>query len=118
MMATFTVASNVTTKVACTTGNAAACAPMIETCDPWGVTAKGGVPPYTWTLAQVNSSVITNVTGQGKDDEMVYINRGDVGAIMIGAFFRPLISEFMESPDVLAFALIFLSYHSYEFCYR
>lgn len=49
----------------------------IETCAPWGITLTGGVPPYNWTLAQIKSPVVTNVTGTQADDELVYIMRGD-----------------------------------------
>jgi hypothetical protein len=34
----------------------------LTTCQPWGLTIKGGTPPYNLTLAAVNSPVVTNVT--------------------------------------------------------
>ncbi|KAF8645355.1 hypothetical protein AX16_007858 [Volvariella volvacea WC 439] len=65
----FTVTSNITDR--------------LETCQPWGITVKGGVPPYNVTLAALNSPVITNVTIGLGDDVFTYINRADPDGTMI-----------------------------------
>ncbi|KAF8970972.1 hypothetical protein BDZ97DRAFT_1410986 [Flammula alnicola] len=57
----------------------------LQTCQPWGFTVKGGVPPYTITLAQPNSPVVTNVTLPFGDDSFTYINRANPGGQLIGA---------------------------------
>ncbi|TFK98398.1 hypothetical protein BDV98DRAFT_573106 [Pterulicium gracile] len=50
----------------------------LNTCDPWGITVSGGVPPYMFTLAAVGSPVLTNVTSETDDqDTLTYINRAD-----------------------------------------
>lgn len=67
----FTVTSNVT-------GD-------LQTCQPWGLTIKGGVPPYNLSLAAVNSPVVTNVTIPYGFDAFTYINRADPGSQMIAA---------------------------------
>ncbi|KAF8970977.1 hypothetical protein BDZ97DRAFT_1411532 [Flammula alnicola] len=65
----FTVSSNVTGS--------------LETCAPWGVTVKGGSPPYVITLAQINSPVVTNVTMPFGTDRFTFINRADPGEQLI-----------------------------------
>ncbi|TFK32847.1 hypothetical protein BDQ12DRAFT_616308, partial [Crucibulum laeve] len=55
----------------------------LSTCDPWGITVKGGVPPYNVTIAAVNSPVVTNVTMPFGTDVFTYINRADPGTQMI-----------------------------------
>ncbi|KAJ7645841.1 hypothetical protein B0H17DRAFT_1103780 [Mycena rosella] len=67
----FTVTANVT-------GN-------LNTCQPWGLTIKGGTPPYNITLAALNSPVTTNVTITPDQDAFTYINRADPGTQLIAA---------------------------------
>ncbi|KAI0776875.1 hypothetical protein BD413DRAFT_231340 [Trametes elegans] len=49
----------------------------IETCEPWGLTITGGTKPYSVTLAQIASGVITNVTMGPEDDVFTFIDRAD-----------------------------------------
>ncbi|KAL0948159.1 hypothetical protein HGRIS_010775 [Hohenbuehelia grisea] len=49
----------------------------IQTCEPWGLSISGGLPPYNITLAAVNSPIITNVTLGSTDDHFTYIDRAD-----------------------------------------
>ncbi|EDQ99111.1 uncharacterized protein LACBIDRAFT_335331 [Laccaria bicolor S238N-H82] len=65
----FTVTSNVTNG--------------LTTCQPWGLSVKGGVPPYNLTLAAVNSPIVTNVTLPFGDDHFTYINRADPGTQLL-----------------------------------
>ncbi|KAK7018624.1 hypothetical protein R3P38DRAFT_2983573 [Favolaschia claudopus] len=57
----------------------------LTTCQPWGITIKGGVPPYNLTLAAVNSPIITNVTMGPVDDQFTFIDRADPGTQLIAA---------------------------------
>jgi shikimate 5-dehydrogenase len=57
----------------------------LQTCQPWGFTVKGGVPPYVITLAALNSPVVTNVTMPHGDDAFTYIDRADPNGQLIGA---------------------------------
>lgn len=56
----------------------------LQTCQPWGFRIKGGVPPYTITLAAPNSPAVTNVTIPFGDDAFTYINRADPGGQLVG----------------------------------
>lgn len=57
----------------------------VTTCQPWGITIKGGTPkPYTLSLLALNSPVVTNVTMGPNDDVFTYINRADPGTSLIG----------------------------------
>lgn len=67
----FTVTSNVTDG--------------LTTCQPWGLSVKGGLPPYNLTLAAVNSPIVTNVTLPFGDDHFTYINRADPGTQLLAA---------------------------------
>ncbi|KAF6752611.1 hypothetical protein DFP72DRAFT_1070181 [Ephemerocybe angulata] len=67
---TFTISSNITTN-------------RLETCEPWGITIKGGIPPYNLSIAAVNSPVITNVTIPSGFDAFTYINRAEPNGQMI-----------------------------------
>lgn len=67
---TFTISSNITN------GN-------LATCEPWGITIKGGVPPYNLSIAAVNSPVITNVTIPSGFDAFTYINRAAPNGQMV-----------------------------------
>ncbi|PPR06300.1 LOW QUALITY PROTEIN: hypothetical protein CVT26_005132 [Gymnopilus dilepis] len=60
----FTIAANVTSPS------------EINTCDPWGLTIRGGTPPYTVTILQPNSPTYTNATVASGFDAFTYINRG------------------------------------------
>ncbi|PPQ90492.1 hypothetical protein CVT25_014775 [Psilocybe cyanescens] len=65
----FTVTANVTTD--------------LTTCQPWGLTVKGGVPPYVVTLVEVNSPIVTNVTMPNGLDRFTYIDRADPNSSLI-----------------------------------
>ncbi|KAJ2918920.1 hypothetical protein MD484_g1560, partial [Candolleomyces efflorescens] len=57
----------------------------LQTCEPWGVHIKGGVPPYNISIGVINSPVITNVTLLSGLDAFTYINRAEAGRpMMIG----------------------------------
>lgn len=56
----------------------------LQTCQPWGFTVKGGVPPYVISLAALNSPVVTNVTMPHGDDAFTYIDRADPNGQLIG----------------------------------
>ena len=58
---------------------------VLQTCQPWGLTVKGGVPPYNLSLAAFNSPVVTNVTLPYGDDAFTYIDRADPNGQLIGA---------------------------------
>lgn len=58
----------------------------LNTCQPWGLTVKGGVPPYIITLLQPNSPVVTNASIGLGDDRFTYINRADTGSTLVGEF--------------------------------
>ncbi|GJE93630.1 hypothetical protein PsYK624_097900 [Phanerochaete sordida] len=49
----------------------------LTTCQPWGLTIKGGKPPYTVVLAALTSPIITNVTMPAEDDVFTFIDRAD-----------------------------------------
>ncbi|KAJ3514253.1 hypothetical protein NLJ89_g2479 [Agrocybe chaxingu] len=57
----------------------------LTTCQPWGLTIKGGVPPYNITLVQPNSPIVTNVTIGFGDDHYTYINRANPDGKLIAA---------------------------------
>lgn len=57
----------------------------LRTCRPWGLTVKGGAPPYMITLASPNSPIVTNATLAYGDDAFTYINRADPGGELIAA---------------------------------
>ncbi|KAJ7088005.1 hypothetical protein B0H15DRAFT_1022594 [Mycena belliarum] len=67
----FTIAANVTD--------------TLTTCQPWGVTIRGGTPPYNVTVAALNSTVVTNVTLGPQDSVFTYINRAAPDTQMIAA---------------------------------
>ncbi|KAJ7159000.1 hypothetical protein C8R43DRAFT_920931, partial [Mycena crocata] len=56
---TFTIAANVTD--------------ALSTCEPWGLTIRGGTPPYNFTFAALDAPGATNVTFD--DAAYTYINR-------------------------------------------
>jgi len=57
----------------------------LTTCQPWGLTIAGGVPPYSLTLASLNSSIGTNVTMGPNDDAFTFIDRVAPGTQLIAA---------------------------------
>lgn len=71
----FTISANVTT------------GKDLSTCQPWGVSITGGIPPYVVTLPALNSPVVTNVTLEANEDHFTYINRADPGTQLLGACF-------------------------------
>ena len=56
---------------------------VLQTCQPWGITAKGGVPPYTLTIASLGATTL-NVTFPLGHDVFTYINRAYPGTQLIG----------------------------------
>ncbi|KAJ7890392.1 hypothetical protein B0H13DRAFT_2192953, partial [Mycena leptocephala] len=48
---------------------------MLNTCQPWGLTLEGGTPPYSMTIATMNSPNITNMTLGPIDTVFTWINR-------------------------------------------
>ncbi|CAA7263779.1 unnamed protein product [Cyclocybe aegerita] len=48
----------------------------LTTCQPWGLSITGGVPPYTVSIAQPNSFTVTNLSMPAGTDRFTYINRG------------------------------------------
>lgn len=57
---------------------------QLSTCQPWGFTITGGVPPYSITLVDVNSPNITNVTIPFGDDSFTFINRAAPNTQLLG----------------------------------
>ncbi|KAJ7813931.1 hypothetical protein B0H14DRAFT_2182083, partial [Mycena olivaceomarginata] len=57
---------------------------VLTTCQPWGLTIRGGTPPYNVTLAALNATEMTNVTLGPNDTVFTYINRAEPGTQMIG----------------------------------
>ncbi|KAJ7673604.1 hypothetical protein B0H17DRAFT_168797 [Mycena rosella] len=57
----------------------------LDTCEPWGLTIEGGAPPYTLTLAALNSPDVRNITLGPNDTVYTYINRADPGTHMIAS---------------------------------
>ncbi|KJA15460.1 hypothetical protein HYPSUDRAFT_149061 [Hypholoma sublateritium FD-334 SS-4] len=55
----------------------------LQACQPWGLTAMGGVPPYTATIIQLASSNVTNITGLA-EGSFTYINDGNADGQIIG----------------------------------
>ncbi|KAJ7826535.1 hypothetical protein B0H13DRAFT_1657479, partial [Mycena leptocephala] len=68
---------------------------VLATCAPWGLTVHGGMPPYTLTLAALDSPSVTNVTLGPNGSMFTYINRANPGSQMIGMFlgFYPFTSS-------------------------
>ncbi|KAF8804099.1 hypothetical protein BYT27DRAFT_7108316, partial [Phlegmacium glaucopus] len=56
----------------------------LSTCQPWGITITGGVPPYAITLQAFNSSNVTIIPVS--DDRFTYINRVEPGTHLFGAY--------------------------------
>ncbi|KAJ7034740.1 hypothetical protein C8F04DRAFT_1001622 [Mycena alexandri] len=57
----------------------------LNTCQPWGLSIVGGVPPYNLTLAALNSPIVTNVTLAPTDDHFTFINRADPNTQLVAA---------------------------------
>ncbi|KAF8193737.1 hypothetical protein BJ912DRAFT_229914 [Pholiota molesta] len=57
----------------------------LETCQPWGLTVNGGVPPYIVTLGALGSPVVTNVSMPLGDNMYTFINRAAPNRQLIGA---------------------------------
>ncbi|KAJ7143973.1 hypothetical protein C8R44DRAFT_558263, partial [Mycena epipterygia] len=58
---------------------------VLSTCQPWGLTIRGGTPPYNLTLAVLNASGVTNVTLGANDSVYTYINRAEPDLQMIAS---------------------------------
>jgi hypothetical protein len=68
----------------------------LETCQPWGLTVNGGVPPYIVTLGALGSPVVMNVSMPLGDNMYTFINRAAPNGQLIGTFvFRFLLSHFL-----------------------
>lgn len=59
---------------------------VLTTCQPWGLTVKGGTKPYQIVLEALNSPVITNVTMGPDDDVFTFIDRADPNGYMMGMY--------------------------------
>ncbi|KAF7358285.1 hypothetical protein MVEN_00877800 [Mycena venus] len=57
----FTISSNVTDK--------------LSTCQPWGLTMHGGIPPYNVSIVALNTTVVNNYTLGADDTVITWINR-------------------------------------------
>ncbi|KAJ7061656.1 hypothetical protein C8F01DRAFT_144115 [Mycena amicta] len=57
----------------------------INTCDPWTLFISGGAPPYSVTVAALNTPDVTNVTMGPTDTVFQYINRAHPDSQMIAA---------------------------------
>ncbi|EJD46047.1 hypothetical protein AURDEDRAFT_113764 [Auricularia subglabra TFB-10046 SS5] len=58
----------------------------LKTCQPWGMTITGGLPPYSVQIIADDSPVYTNTTAPSTvTDRFTYINRADPGRTMIVA---------------------------------
>jgi hypothetical protein len=56
----------------------------LNTCQEWGMTISGGLPPYSVQIIAEDSPVYTNVTAPDLSDRFTYANRADPGRHMIG----------------------------------
>ncbi|KAJ7063855.1 hypothetical protein C8F01DRAFT_36523 [Mycena amicta] len=56
----------------------------LNTCDLWTLFFKGGKPPYTVTIAALNTPDVTNMTLGPMDTKLEWPNRADPGSQMIG----------------------------------
>ena len=56
----------------------------LTTCQPWGLTIKGGKKPYTVILSALDSPVITNVTMGAQDDVFTYPDRANPDGQLMG----------------------------------
>ncbi|KAJ7839928.1 hypothetical protein B0H14DRAFT_1063842 [Mycena olivaceomarginata] len=57
----------------------------LTTCQPWGLTIHGGIPPYNVTLVALNSTVVTNQTLGADDSVLTYINRQEPNLQVLAA---------------------------------
>ncbi|KII84724.1 hypothetical protein PLICRDRAFT_179070 [Plicaturopsis crispa FD-325 SS-3] len=57
----------------------------LQTCQPWGLTIRGGAEPYTITLAQTTSPLVTNVTLGMQEDLLTFVNRADPNQFLIAS---------------------------------
>ncbi|KAH6902616.1 hypothetical protein BKA70DRAFT_1518243 [Coprinopsis sp. MPI-PUGE-AT-0042] len=55
----------------------------LNTCEPWGLTIKGGIQPYNISLPAVDSPFTTNLTVLPGFDHFTYINRASPGTQLI-----------------------------------
>ncbi|KDR69696.1 hypothetical protein GALMADRAFT_77340, partial [Galerina marginata CBS 339.88] len=55
----------------------------LNTCQPWGLTVTGGLPPYNLMLAALKSPFVTNVTMPVGLNSFTFINRTDPGTQLI-----------------------------------
>ncbi|KAJ7676634.1 hypothetical protein DFH06DRAFT_611904 [Mycena polygramma] len=62
---------------------------VLTACQPWGLTIEGGTPPYTVTIVEMDSPLVTNVTMGPTDSVFTYINSAKDGSQMIGAQHSP-----------------------------
>jgi hypothetical protein len=57
---------------------------QLSTCQPWGITIAGGVPPYTLVVQAINAGGATNVTMPYGEDVFTYINRAPPNIQLLG----------------------------------
>jgi hypothetical protein len=66
----------------------------LNTCEPWGLTIKGGIQPYNISLPAVDSPFTTNVTVLPGFDHFSYINRAPPGTQLVAAVSDAYVSVF------------------------
>lgn len=59
---------------------------QLTTCEPWGLTALNGTPPYTVYLTAVGSDTITVVKMGDTDNTLIYPNRVEPNTAVIGTY--------------------------------
>lgn len=59
---------------------------QLSTCQPWGITIAGGVPPYTLILQAVNAGNTTNVTIPFGENVFTFINRAQPNIQLLGGW--------------------------------
>ena len=57
---------------------------QLTTCQPWGLTAIDGTPPYTIYLTAVSSDTVTIVDMDVTDNTLIYTNRVEPNTMVIG----------------------------------
>ncbi|KAJ6502912.1 hypothetical protein C8R47DRAFT_218917 [Mycena vitilis] len=58
---------------------------ILTACQPWGLKVQGGTPPYTVTIVELDSPLVTNVTMGPTDSVFTYINIAKDNSHMIAS---------------------------------
>ncbi|KAK7679061.1 hypothetical protein QCA50_018005 [Cerrena zonata] len=58
---------------------------QLITCQPWGLTAIGGTPPYTIYLTALGSDTISVIEMDAADNTLIYPDRIDPNTLVIGS---------------------------------